>query len=656
LTPLFVENMVEAKHQGTIKKLSFAGILITLGIVFGDIGTSPLYVMKAILSSSGEINELLVYGSLSCVFWTLTLQTTIKYVIITLRADNRGEGGIFALFALIKKKSTLPVILTIVGGSALLADGVITPSITVTSSIEGLKLFNPEIPVILLVLIILSLLFFIQQFGTQFIGSSFGPIMIAWFSMLGILGISQIVEYPIIFKAANPVYALKFLTQYPGGFVLLGAIFLCTTGAEALYSDLGHCGVKNIRVAWIFVKSMLLLNYFGQGSWLMTHTEYQAGMNPFFGIMPTWFLLPGIIISTAAAIIASQALISGSYTLVSEAISLNFWPKIRVLHPTSIKGQVYIPFINWFLFFACCFVVIFFQESSNMEAAYGLSITITMIMTSCLLMFYLSQSKIHPGFLVLFFTVFMTIEGSFLIANLHKFSHGGWVSILIAFVIILIMYGWYFGRKIKNRHISYIDIRKYFDLFDDLSTDKSIPKIATNLVYIIKANNKNSVESKIIYSIFNKQPKRADRYWLLHVNILDYPDTFTYKVTRLVNGNVIRVDFNLGFKIEPRINLYFREVLEDLVASGEIDLISSYESLKKHQIPADFLFVNLDRIMTRDHKLTPWEALTMNLHTISRFFSINDIKALGLDTSNVIEEKIPISIERPITRRIQRKE
>jgi KUP system potassium uptake protein len=648
--------MFEGRHHGGIKTLTLAGVLITLGIVFGDIGTSPLYVIKAILSSSGEINELLILGSLSCVFWTLTLQTTLKYVIITLRADNRGEGGIFALFALLKKKSTLPVVLTIIGGSALLADGVITPSITVTSSVEGLKLLNPQIPVIALVLIILSLLFFIQQFGTQFIGKSFGPLMVIWFSMLGVLGFRQIIGDASVLKAINPVYAFRFLTEYPGGFILLGAVFLCTTGAEALYSDLGHCGVKNIRIAWIFVKAMLLLNYFGQGSWLLVHPDYQEDMNPFFSIMPQWFLLPGIIISTVAAIIASQALISGSYTLVSEAIQLNFWPKIRVLHPTSIKGQVYIPFINWFLYFACCFVVVFFQESSNMEAAYGLSITITMIMTSSLLLLYLRQLKVHPIFLIVFVSLFYTIEWSFLIANLHKFSHGGWFSIMLAFLIVLVMYGWYFGRKIKNRHISYIDVRKYFELFEDMRKDNTIPKIATNLVYIIKANNKNSVEAKIIYSIFNKQPKRADRYWLLHVNILDFPDTFTYKVTRLVNGSVIRIDFNLGFKIEPRVNLYFREVLEDMVEAGEIDLVSSYESLRKHQIPADFLFVNLDRIMTRDHKLSPWEALTMNLHTLSRMFSINDIKALGLDTSNVIEEKIPISIERPITRRIQRKD
>jgi len=368
-----------------IKKLSFTGTIVTLGIVFGDIGTSPLYVMNAIVTGGKEFNELLIYGSMSCIFWTLTLQTTIKYIIVTLRVNNKGEGGIFALFALMKRKTSWAAIFTMIGASALLADGVITPAITVTSSIEGLRLYNPGIPVIAIVLIIFTVLFYMQHYGTNVIGESFGPIMIIWFSMLGILGFSHLLQHPGVLKALNPVYAFRFLTEYPGGFILLGAVFLATTGAEALYSDLGHCGLKNIRVSWVFVKSTLLLNYFGQCSWLMMHGSLHNDVNPFYGIMPEWFLLPGIIIATAAAIIASQALISGSYTLISEAISLNFWPKISISHPTLLKGQVYIPFINWFLWIACSIVVLMFRESANLQAAYGLSITVTMIMTTLLL-------------------------------------------------------------------------------------------------------------------------------------------------------------------------------------------------------------------------------------------------------------------------------
>jgi len=646
--------MPEKNHHSALSKVTFAGLLITIGIVFGDIGTSPLYVIKAIISGAEHFDKLLIYGSISCVFWTLTLQTTFKYVFITLRADNHGEGGIFALFALMKKKSSWAAVLTMIGGGALLADGVITPSITVTSSIEGLRLMNPAIPVIPVVLIIITALFFVQQFGTNLLGKSFGPIMVIWFGMLAVLGSAQLANYPEILNSLNPYYAYEFLANYPNGFILLGAVFLCTTGAEALYSDLGHCGIKNIRISWIFVKISLVLNYLGQGAWLMNHPQAVHDLNPFYAIMPSWFLFPGVLISTAAAVIASQALITGSYTLVSEAVSLNFWPKIKVLHPTLIKGQVYIPFVNWLLWVSCCFVVIFFQESSNMEAAYGLSITLTMIMTSMLLIHYLRQKNISIVFLVFLGMLFGAIEGSFLIANLHKFKNGGWFSIALACVFLMIMLGWFFGRRIKNRYISFSNVNKYLHLFEDLSNDKTIPQIATNLVYIIKANNLHQIESKIMYSIFNKQPKRAKTYWLLHVNIVDEPNTFSYEVNQFIPGTLIRIDFHLGFKIEPRINLFFKEVLKDLVAAGEIKLTSSYESLKKHHLPADFLFVNLDRVMTQDYKLSPWETMVMGMHAFTRLFSINDVKALGLDSSSVIEEKVPIAIERPLSRKMKR--
>jgi KUP system potassium uptake protein len=646
-----------AQRHPDIKKLSLAGLIITLGIVFGDLGTSPLYTMRAIISGGrGSFNELLIYGSLSCIFWTLTLSTTIKYILITLRADNNGEGGIFALFALIKQKSSWPAVLTMIGGAALLADGVITPSITVTSSIEGLKLFRPDIPVVPIVLIILAVLFFIQQFGTNFVGSSFGPIMLIWFSTLGILGFSQLILHPGILAAINPVYAYRFLTEYPGGFILLGAVFLCTTGAEALYADLGHCGRNNIRVSWIFVKAALLLNYFGQGAWLMMHIESGAYVNPFFEMMPRWFLLPGVILATSAAIIASQAIISGSFTLLSEAVSLNFWPKIRILHPTWVRGQVYLPTINWFLWFATSMMVIFFRESSNMNAAYGLAITITEIMTTFLLSFYLFQKGLNHRLVLLLFMTYITIEGSFLIANLHKFKSGGWLTIILASMYFLIMIGWYFGRKIKNRYITFSDLNKYLDLFRDLSKDESVPRFATNLVYIIRANKYDQVESKVIYSIFQKQPKRADTYWLLHVDRVNAPNTFKYHVTQIIPGILIRVDFRIGFKVEPKINLYFREVLEDLQNSGEIKLQSSYDSLKKHDFEGDFKFIMIDRIMSRDFNLSNWENFILSLNSLVRKFSITDIRTLNLDTTNTIIEQVPITIDQPLSYRIKRLE
>jgi len=637
-----------------IKNLSFAGALVTLGIVFGDLGTSPLYVMKAIVKGGSEFNPLLIYGSLSCIFWTLTLQTTTKYILIALRVDNKGEGGILSLYALLRQKTTWAALLTMIGGAALLADGIITPAITVTSSIEGLKLYNPAIPVVLIVLFIFAVLFFFQQFGTNLVGSSFGPIMVIWFLMLGILGLSKLILHPEILKAINPVCAFRFLSEYPGGFILLGAIFLCTTGAEALYADLGHCGRANIQVTWIFVKIALLLNYFGQGAWLIVNGAQEAAVNPFYAIMPKWFLLPGILIATAASVIASQAIISGSFTIVKEAVSLNFWPKLRVLNPTFIRGQVYLPFVNWYLWISCSLVVIFFKESANMEAAYGLAINITEMMTTFLLTYYLFMKGLNHRLVLLLLLVYLTIEGSFMVANLHKFNDGGWFTILLASIFFVIMYGWYFGRKLKNRYVTFTSLSKNIGLFTDLANDNSIPRTATNIVYVIKANNVDQVESKVIYSIFHKQPKRAKTYWFLHVNGVDEPNRFDYQVNQIIPGVLIRVDFHIGFKVEPKIYMYFKEVLEDMVASGEIKLESSYASLRKHDLEGDFKFILIDRIMPRDYKLSTMENFTLTLHSLSRLLCISDVKALHLDPCITIEEKVPITINQPIDLRIKR--
>jgi KUP system potassium uptake protein len=478
--------------------------------------------------------------------------------------------------------------------------------------------------------------------------------MLIWFLVLSVLGISQLVLYPEILNAVNPKYAYQFLAEYPGGFILLGAVFLATTGAEALYADMGHCGRANIRVTWIFVKIALLLNYFGQGAWLMSNAETGITGNPFFGIMPSWFLIPGVILATAAAIIASQAIISGSFTLIGEAVSLNFWPKIRVLHPTLERGQVYVPFVNWVLWIACSLVVITFKESSNMSAAYGLAIIITEIMTTLLLSYFLFKKGLNHRLVLLFLMIYLTIEGCFLIANLYKFNNGGWLTLLISSAYFLVMFGWYFGRKIKNRYITFVELSKYLDLFKDLSRDESVPRFATNLVYIIRANRHDQVESKIIYSIFHKQPKRADTYWFLHVDRVNEPNKFEYQVNQIIPGILIRVDFRIGFKVEPRINLYFKEVVEDLVNSGEIKLSSSYDSLKKHNIPGDFKFIIIDRIMSNDFTLSNWENSILSLNSIVRRLSVSGTKTLNLDSTNTIVEQVPIVIDQPIPERISR--
>ena len=629
-----------------IKKVTFGGLIITLGIVYGDIGTSPLYVLRAIISNSGSINYDLVTGALSCIFWTLTLQTTLKYVLITLKADNKGEGGIFSLYALIRKKAKWVFMFAIIGGSTLLADGIITPAITVVSAIEGLTILSDNIPIVPIVIAIISLLFIAQQFGTSFLGESFGPIMFIWFTMLGVLGILQISHNPAIFEAINPYHAYKLLTAHPDGFLLLGAIFLCTTGAEALYSDLGHCGLKNIRVTWFYVKLTLILNYFGQGAWLLANTGANPStVNPFFSIMPSWFLITGIIISTLAAVIASQALISGSYTIISEAILLNFWPKVRIMYPTQIKGQMYIPSINRFLWFACILVILYFQESKRMEAAYGLSITITMLMTTVLLSFYFYYRKVPVYMIIPFLLVYLTIEGSFLIANLDKFSHGGYVTIILAGLMFTIMYVWYRGRSIKNRFITFVRIDNYLSWFRDLKADDSVIKYATNLVYLTKANYDHDIESKIIYSIFNKQPKRADLYWFIHIDILDEPHTMQYKVETLIPDTLMRVDLKLGFRVQPRVNLYFKQIILELVKNQEVDIVSRYESLRKHHIPGDFKFVIIDRIQNYDFDFRPFEQFIMDVYAVLKNIGIADVKAYGLDTSNVFIETVPLQLD-----------
>jgi len=637
-------------HKGQITNISAAGMLITLGIIYGDIGTSPLYVMRAILSgSAGSLSELFILGGLSCIVWTLTLQTTLKYIIITLRADNKGEGGILALFALIRKRAKIAYVFAIIGGAMLLSDSIITPAITIVSAIEGLTIINDQLPVVPIVLIIVTVLFLIQKFGTKTIGKSFGPMMLIWFTMLGVLGLAQIIQYPQVLKAFNPQYAYFFLTRFPQGFLLLGAVFLCTTGADALYSDLGHCGIKNIRGTWGFVKLSLLLNYFGQGAWILVNMgTVNAATNPFFSIMPSWFLMPGIAIATVAAVIASQSMITGSFTLISEAISLNFWPKIKINYPTNIKGQMYISSINWILYFLCVAVVLFFQRSANMEAAYGLTINITMLMTTTLLGIYLYYKKTPVYLLAIFVAVYLTIEISFLVSNLNKFMNGGWFTLFLGSVLFTIMYVWFNGRRIKNSFIEFFKIDQYAEILRELSQDESVPKYATNLVFLTKANKSTDIETKIIYSILNKFPKRADVYWMLHVDILDDPHVLEYKVTHLIPEVLIKVDFKIGFKVQPRVNLFFKQVLEELSNNNEINLISRYNALKAYHIPADFRFVVIDRIQNYDFDFPPREQLIMDLYSFIKRFGISEIRSLGLDTSNVTVETVPLYIDKDI--------
>ena len=637
-----------------LKKLSAAGMLVTLGIIFGDIGTSPLYVFQTLLTEGGKVNQELVLGSISCVFWTLTLQTTFKYILITLQADNKGEGGIFSLYALVRRYGKWLAIPAIIGAGTLLADGIITPPISVTSAIEGLQLVPalakyivPGNELILTIVIgIILLLFFFQQFGTKVIGSAFGPVMLLWFIMLGVLGTIQIVQYPQIFKALSPHYGFELLTNHPRGFWLLGAVFLCTTGAEALYSDLGHCGRKNIQVSWIFVKTTLMLNYLGQGAWVLlqpANTSF-TNLNPFFQIVPHAFLVPSIILATFATIIASQALISGSFTLISEAVSMNFWPRVTIKFPSDIRGQIYIPSINWLLCFGCIAVSLYFRTSEAMTAAYGFSITVAMLMTTILVYHFIRYVKHWPLWLVvIILLIFLSVEGSFFVANAVKLLKRLFF-LVFEIGLIFTMYIWYRARKINNRLLTFIDLKDKIPMFNALSAETSVPKFATHLIYLTKANNSNQIEQKILYSIFSRMPKRADIYWFIHIERADDPYTMEYSIEELANDKIIRVEFRLGFRIQPRINVLFRRVVEDMVARKELDITSPYEALSQYKLAADFRFVLLEKFLSYENEFSLKEGFILRSYFAIKKYALSDAQAYGLDTSETRIEKIPLVV------------
>lgn len=639
-------------------QLSKAGVLISLGIIYGDIGTSPLYVFKAIVGTH-TITEDLILGGLSCVFWTLTLITSIKYVYLALNADNKGEGGIFALYALVRRyKARWVIYPAIIGCATLISDGFITPAISVTSAIEGLKIFSPAIThntVLTIVIIILVALFVFQQFGTGVVGRTFGPIMLIWFITIGTLGAIHLSQNVSVLKALNPIYAYELLIHYPGGFWILGAVFLCTTGAEALYSDLGHCGKANIRVGWGFVKVALLLNYFGQAAWLLKHEGTTLGNQiPFYALMPDWFLIFGIIIATMAAVIASQALISGTFTLINEAMKLKLWPATRVRYPTEMKGQIYIPSVNWILMVGCILVVLYFQYSTRMEGAYGLAITFDMLMTTSLLVFYFSTSKKSTFRSAALALIFFSLEGMFLISNLSKFSHGGWFTFVIASFFFLIMFLLLRARGLRERHTEFVDLKHYVGMLQDLQADLTVPKEATNLVYLAVADSERYIDSNIIYSIFKKRPKRADVYWFLHVDTVDAPFTSKYSVETIVPKRCFFVRLRLGFKTPHRVNLMFGKIIHEMADSGEIDLISPYPSLHKYSMMSDFKFIIINSWASSDSDISNFERLIIQGYRAIKKHSLSTAEMYGLEAANIETEKVPISVGPMAKARIKR--
>lgn len=642
-----VNSSTSGQHQplNGAAKVTFASLIVALGIIYGDIGTSPLYTFKAIIGER-QISELLVLGGVSCVFWTLVLQTTIKYVWLTLKADNQGEGGIFSLYSLVRRYGKRLAIPTMIGAAALLADGMITPAISVTSAIEGLEMINGvgHIPVVPIVIGVISLIFFVQRFGTHSVGKAFGPIMAIWFMVLLLLGLSQVVQAPSVIRALDPYYAYELLTHYPKGFWILGAVFLCTTGAEALYSDLGHCGRANIRITWAFVKVCLIVNYLGQAAWLLNNGgTLLEGRNPFFEMMPEWFLIPGILIATLAAIVASQALISGSFTLVNEAINLNFWQRVGVKQPSETKGQIYIPSVNNLLWIGCVLVILYFRSSSKMEAAYGLAITLAMMTTTILLSYFmLYKLKWNKLLVYVFLLAFALIEISFFIANVIKFRDGGYITVFGGGIFFFVMYVTYFGRKINNRYTRFEDLGKYAHQLAVLSNDTEIPKFATHLIYLTKADRRDQIEARIIKSIFDKKPKRADVYWFFHINRTNHPYTLDYEVTELVDDKVIKIVLNIGFRIQPKTELYFEKIIDDLIADQELNLHLKNNGSTRYNPAIDFKFIIMEKYLSVDNEFALKEGMILKSYFFLKKLAQKDENAFGLDRNDVLIEHIPL--------------
>lgn len=645
-----------------MKKVTAGGLLVAMGVVYGDIGTSPLYVMKALVEDNGGLRTLtpdFILGSVSLVFWTLTLLTTIKYVLIALNADNHGEGGIFSLYTLVRKNSRYLIIPAIIGGAALLADGVLTPAVTVTTAIEGLRgipvffdrFGNDQSIIVGITLAILLVLFALQRFGTEFVGKAFGPIMLGWFTFLGIVGVMNFAGDLSVIRALDPRYAINLLfsPDNSSGLFILGNIFLATTGAEALYSDLGHVGKKNIYASWPYIKICLMLNYFGQAAWLLqvyqnpTYQEIE-NLNPFFQALPQGWTVFGVSFATLAAIIASQALLSGSFTLVSEAIKLKLLPRMQIIYPGASIGQMYIPALNTLLWIACSGVVLFFQTSTRMEAAYGLAITVTMLMTTILLYFYLHQNK-KTRFLAPFITLFFAaIEGIFFISSATKFFHGGYVAILLASVIIGVMLIWEWGNRIQENAAEEVALSAYIPQLKQLREDDSLPLSQTNVVFMVPKLQDDQIGQQFIYSILDKRPKRAKVYWFVNVEVTDEPYTKKYEVSMADTDFIVKLKLYLGFRVPQEVNLYIRQIIQELMKDGRLPLQPQRYSLTPGRNVGDFQFVMIEEELSNATALSKWQKQVMQTKLFIKRHTISPERWFGLEYSDVVHETVPLVI------------
>ena len=657
------------------QRFRFSLFLVTIGIVYGDIGTSPMYVMKSILEGNGgisQVDEGFIIGALSLVIWTITLLTTFKYVLIAMKADNHGEGGIFSLYSLVKNCGKWLIFPAMLGGAALLADGVLTPAVTVTTAVEGLRsievmdrlLGGGQGTVVLITLLIISALFFVQRAGTSKIGRAFGPVMLTWFSFLGVVGVMKIAALPMVLRAFNPLYAVRVLLSpaNKAGFMILGSVFLATTGAEALYSDMGHVGRENIYFSWPLVKLCLILNYLGQGAWILMNRSNAAlfaveDLNPFFLMLPGVLRPFAVILGAAAAIIASQALITGSYTLVSEAILLDLLPHLEIRYPADTKGQLYIPKVNSILWIGCCLVVLYFRSGARMESAYGLAITVTMLMTTVLLSVYLFKRRNRKLLAGLVLVAFGAIEAVFFLSSLGKFMHGGYVTVILTLLLLWLMIVWHRGTQLEHKYSTRLKLRDYIPKLESLNKDESVPLLCNNLVYLGNNSDTEYVDRDILYSILDKDPKRAQAYWFVSVNVLNEPDTREYRVDTFGTDFIFRVRLDLGFKCSPRVNVYLRQIVQDLQQSGDLPTQDKKYSIYGKSTVGTFKFCMLRKSVTPKTELSALDELLLNTKYLIRRLAGSKAQWYGLDTSSLIVENVPlITGTGSSTRRIRRGE
>lgn len=662
--------MKDAQRETGIP-FSAGAVLISVGVVYGDIGTSPMYVMKSIIEGNGGITgtgEVVIYGALSLVIWTIILLTTVKYVLIAMQADNHNEGGIFALYSLVKKCGKWLVFPAMIGGAALLADGILTPAVTVTTAIEGLRsipwvykvLGNDQDKIVVITLVIIAALFLMQKAGTSSIGRAFGPVMTLWFLFLAAAGCFHIMGDPGILRALNPLWAVKILVSPDNrmGLMILGSVFLATTGAEALYSDMGHVGRQNIYASWPFVKMCLILNYLGQGAWLLKNRSSGSlgaipDMNPFFEMLPEEIRPLGVVMGTMAAVIASQALVTGSFTLVSEASRLDLMPHMQIVYPSMIKGQIFIPLVNLVLWISCSVLVLYFRTSAHMEAAYGLAITLTMLMTTLLLFVYLNRIRKKYRSSRLFLLFFGGLEGTFFLSSLSKFKRGGYVALFIAAVLFGIMVVWYRGTAIENSQAVYLKVRDFVGQLGRLRADTGIPIQTDNLVYITKETQVEELDRDILYSVLDR-PKRARAYWFINIQVTDQPYTREYTVENFETDYIFKIQLRLGFKVDQRVNVYLRQIVEELIDSNELPSQEPKYSIYGSGEVGSFQFCLIRKLLIPESDITPAGRAAVSLKYAIRRVAGSSARWYGLENSALILEYVPLFIKMKNLRPLRR--